>query len=46
MTRELWVPDVNALGGFGRWGFEKFRDWAVIEQDFATFIDRLMGQRK
>ena len=26
-TRELWVPGVNALGGFGRWGFEEFRDW-------------------
>jgi type III restriction enzyme len=42
-TRELWVPGVNALGGFGRWRFEEFRDWAAMEEDFAALVDRIMG---
>ncbi|MDB5706412.1 MAG: type restriction protein res subunit [Sphingomonas bacterium] len=41
-TRELWVPGVNALGGFGRWGFAEFTDWAVMEEDFAALVDRLL----
>jgi type III restriction enzyme len=41
-TRELWVPGVNALGGFGRWRFEEFRDWAAMEEDFAALVDRLL----
>jgi type III restriction enzyme len=42
-TRQLWVPGVNALGGFGRWRFEEFRDWASMEEDFSAFVDRLLG---
>ncbi|MGH7085844.1 MAG: restriction endonuclease, partial [Acetobacteraceae bacterium] len=41
--RELWVPGVNALGGFGRWAFAEFRDWAVMEDDFAGLVENLMG---
>ena len=41
-TRELWVPGVNALGGFGRWAFAEFRDWAVMETDFAALVDQLL----
>ncbi|MBR1125190.1 DEAD/DEAH box helicase family protein [Bradyrhizobium lablabi] len=41
-TRDLWVPGVNALGGFGRWRFEEFRDWAAMDEDFAKLVDRLM----
>src|SRR6185312_14088687 len=41
-TREFWVPGVNALGGFGRWEFEEFRDWAVMESDFAALVNRLL----
>jgi type III restriction enzyme len=41
-TRELWVPGVNALGGFGRWAFGEFRDWVAMEDDFAAFVDRLL----
>jgi type III restriction enzyme len=41
-TRELWVPGVNALGGFGHWAFGEFRDWAAMEDDFAAFVDRLL----
>jgi type III restriction enzyme len=40
-TRDLWVPGVNALGGFGRWHFEEFRDWAAMEEDFAVLVERL-----
>jgi type III restriction enzyme len=41
-TRELWVPGVNALGGFGRWGYAEFRDWAMMEEDFAALVEKLL----
>jgi type III restriction enzyme len=41
-TRELWVPGVNALGSFGRWAFAEFRDWAVMDEDFAALVDQLL----
>lgn len=41
-TRELWVPGVNALGGFGRWAFAELRDWTVMEEDFAALVDQLL----
>jgi type III restriction enzyme len=44
-TGDLWVPGVNALGGFGRWAFAEFRDWAVIDEDFAALVVRLMGEK-
>ena len=40
-TRDMWVPGVNALGGFGRWGFAEFRDWATMADDFAALVARL-----
>ena len=43
-TRDLWVPGVNALGGFGRWDFREFRDWALMEEDFAELVERLRSQ--
>lgn len=42
-TRELWVPGVNALGGFGRWAFAEFRDWAMMEDDFAALVEKVSG---
>ena len=42
--RDLWVPGVNELGGFGRWGFEEFCDWAVMDEDFAALVERLRSQ--
>ena len=39
--RDLWVPGVNALGGFGHWAFAEFCDWAVMDEDFAALVDRL-----
>ena len=44
-TRELWVPGVNALGGFGRWAFAEFRDWSMMEDDFAALVEHLMGDK-
>lgn len=41
-TRDLWVTGVNALGGFGRWDFEEFRDWTVMEEDFAALVIRMV----
>jgi type III restriction enzyme len=41
-TRDLWVPGVNAIGGFGRWGFAEFRDWTVMDEDFAALVENLM----
>jgi hypothetical protein len=43
---DLRVPAVNTLGGFGRRGFEEFRDWAAMEEDFAALVDRLTGGNK
>lgn len=43
-TREMWVPGVNALGGFGIWHFAEFRDWTVMEEDFAGLVNRLRGE--
>ena len=43
-TRDLWVPGVNALGGYGRWAFGEFRDWTVMDEEFASFVDRLVGK--
>jgi type III restriction enzyme len=37
-----WVPGVNALGEFGRWGFAEFSDWAVMDEDFAKLVDSLL----
>ncbi len=40
----LWVPGVNQLGGFGRWHFAEFCDWAVMDEDFAKLVDGLRSQ--
>jgi type III restriction enzyme len=37
----LWVPGVNAMGGFGTWAFAEFCDWALMEEDFAALVARL-----
>jgi len=44
--RTLWVPGVNALGGFGRWDFAEFRDWTMMEEDFAKLVEKLTGDTK
>jgi type III restriction enzyme len=44
-TRDLWVKGVNALGGFARWEFAEFRDWTVMDEDFAALVKQLVGDR-
>ena len=39
--RDLWVPGVNELGGFGRWEIAEFCDWAVMDEDFAALVMRI-----
>ncbi len=41
-TRELWVPGVNALGGFGRWAFAELRDPWLTEDDFTDLITKIL----
>jgi type III restriction enzyme len=42
-----WVPGVNLLGNFGRWGFLELRDAYAIESDFAgrvaAELDKVAG---
>lgn len=45
-TRDIWAPGVNALGGFGRWAFAEFRDWAMMDEDFAVLVETLLGESK
>lgn len=40
----LWVPGVNNLGTFGRWGFAEFRDAFAIEEEWEKLVGRL-GQK-
>jgi type III restriction enzyme len=40
--RTLWVPGVNNLGRFGRWGFVEFHHVFEIERHFAELIDGLL----
>ena len=40
--RALWVPGVNNLGTFGRWGFAEFTAVFEIETAFAKLIDSLI----
>ena len=43
-AKDLWAPGVNALGGFGHWAFREFRDWTMMDQDFAALVEELMAQ--
>jgi type III restriction enzyme len=45
-ARDMWVPGVNALGGYGRWAFGEFSDWAVMADDFAAFVEKLISGAK
>ena len=39
----LWVPGVNALGTFGRWGFAEFTSVFEIEADFGRLVEGLLA---
>lgn len=34
-----WIPGVNNLGSFGRWGFVEFKDVYLIAEDFTEEVD-------
>ena len=42
-ARDLWVPGVNALGGFGHWGFAELRDPWITEQAVTALIEQLLA---
>lgn len=39
----LWVPGVNNLKSFGRWGFAEFRDAFEIERAYRDLVERLVA---
>ena len=41
-AREMWVPGVNALGGFGRWAFAEFTDPYTTEDEFRALMTKLI----
>ena len=41
-ARELWVPGVNALGGYGRWAFAEFTDPYTTEDEFRALVIKLI----
>ena len=43
-TREMWVPGVNALGGYGRWAFAEFTDPYTTEEEFKAFVSKLINE--
>lgn len=43
-AREMWVPGVNALGGYGRWAFAEFTDPYTTEDEFRTLVTTLIDQ--
>jgi type III restriction enzyme len=44
--RTLWVPGVNNLKTFGRWGFIEFSDVFAIEEAFGNLIDRMVTETR
>src|SRR5690606_20314782 len=37
--KTLWVPGVNNLGTFGRWGFAEFTEVLAIEEEWRKLVD-------
>ncbi len=40
-----WVPGVNSLGQYGRWGFAEFRDVFDMEAGFQSLIEDALQQQ-
>ena len=38
-----WVPGLNNLGGYGRWGFVELREIYTLERDFTARVERAFG---
>jgi type III restriction enzyme len=41
---QLWVPGVNNLGTYGRWGFHELRDGFAIQDEFEALVERLRAR--
>ncbi len=41
-ARDMWVPGVNALGGYGRWAFAEFTDPYTTEDEFKALVTKLI----
>lgn len=41
-ARDMWVPGVNALGGYGRWAFAEFTDPYTTEDEFKALVTTLI----
>ena len=41
--KTFWVPGVNNLGGYGRWGFEEFRDVHKIQEAFGRLVEKAVA---
>lgn len=41
---QLWVPGVNNLGTYGRWGFHELRDGFAIQDEFEALVERLYAR--
>jgi type III restriction enzyme len=41
-ARDMWVPGVNALGGYGRWAFAEFTDPYTTEDEFTALVTKLI----
>lgn len=44
--QNLWVPGVNNLGSWGRWGFAELRDVFEIEKAFGKIVDEAVAKKK
>lgn len=42
--RALWVPGINNLKTFGRWGFSEFRDAFEIEKEWAALMNNFIAR--
>ena len=43
-ARELWVPGVNALGGYGHWAFAEFTDPYTTDNEFKALVTMLIDR--
>ena len=39
-----WLPGINAMGEYGRWGFAEFTDFFDIEAGFGSLIERAVRE--
>jgi type III restriction enzyme len=44
--KTLWVPGVNNLGTFGRWGFAELRDAFAIQEEFDRLVEELTAVKE